>query len=60
MSIGTTTIANNGQVRFGLGALAEITDGLCDLNVRRRPLVCSDHQSQHIAVPEPICDRLFE
>ena len=33
MSIGTTTIANNGQVRFGLGALAEITDGYMRLAV---------------------------
>ena len=39
--LGTTTIANNGQVRFGFGAIAEIGDQLRTLGVQR-PLVCSD------------------
>ena len=33
--IGTTSIANNGQVRFGFGALDAVADALRQLSMRR-------------------------
>ncbi len=41
MSIGTTTIANDGQVRFGYGALPHLTQAIDELEIVR-PLLCTD------------------
>lgn len=41
MTIGTTTITNNAQSRFGYGALSEIGNALPGLSIER-PMVCSD------------------
>ena len=40
-AIGTTTVTNNAQSRFGYGALSEIADALPGLGIAR-PMVCSD------------------
>ena len=65
--LGTTTIANNGQVRFGFGAVAEIGDHLRSLGVQR-PLVCCDKglvEAGLVArllreLPSGIAPRLFD
>ncbi len=41
MTIGTTTIANNGQVTFGFGALSELAGALGGLKIERA-MICTD------------------
>lgn len=41
MALGTATVANNGNVRFGFGALNELGSGLSELQICR-PLICTD------------------
>ncbi len=56
-TLGTTSIANNGRVCFGFGALAEIADGMGEFNLRR-PLVCSDPGLRRAGLLQRLLDAL--
>ena len=55
--IGTTTITNNAQSRFGFGALSGICDALSGLGIKR-PLICSDKGLRDVGLIDRLLDEL--